>query len=282
MSPDARTQHSKEYLNQPAIHQQWETDYLHPDLESFYEDAFRRVVELLGAGPGSTLLDAGCGYCFHAARLARLGARVTGVDFSAAALAEAARFLAGQNLAGTIELRQGDLLDLPFPANTFDFVTCWGVLMHVPEVERALLEMVRVLRPGGRLALAENNAGSLHVRVWEPSLRLVKRMVGRKPLPAVTWGPRGKEEWHSRQAEGVGRGLLVRKTRMDWLVDEMAKHGAVLRHRQAGQFTEVYTSLPWRPAKRAVYAFNRWWFRVVRSPAWALGNILVFEKTRPP
>lgn len=273
---DLKTTQSREFLAGRGIHEQWESDYLNPDLERFYEEAFSRVVELLGARAGDTVLDAGCGYCFHASRFARRGLRVVGVDFSAAALTKARRYLDEQGLSGAVELREGDLLQLPFPDDSFSFVNCWGVLMHIPEVERALGELVRVLKPGGRIALTENNAGSLHVRLWEPSLRLVKRVIGRRG-PALSHGPRGQEEWHGGGDRG---GLLVRKTNMGWLRATMSRLGAPLKHRQAAQFTELYTSLPWRPARKAVVAFNALWFRRVRQAGLAMGNILVFEK--PP
>ena len=55
----------------------------------------------------------------------------------------------------------------------------WGVLMHVPNLEMALVELVRVLKPGGKLILGENNAASFDVTVPEPSMRFLKRLIGR-------------------------------------------------------------------------------------------------------
>ncbi len=272
---DARTRslEAEAYLGRSEVHERWETVYHNRDLDGFYEEVFDRLVDRLGAGPDATLLDAGCGYCLHAARLARRGLRVTGCDFSEAALAEARRYLEERRLADRVDLRRGNLLSLPFPDGSFDFVCCWGVLMHIPEVERALAELVRVVRPGGRIGVVENNDRSLHVRMWEPTLRAFKRAIGR-PLPAARRGPRGREEWLG----GNGQGLLVRKTNMDWLAGEMGRLGADLRHREAVQFTELYASIPWRRARRIVHAFNRWWFRAIRHPGPSLGNLLVFEK----
>ncbi len=273
MAGDDRSTQSERFLAGESIHERWESDYLGSALEPFYEDAFDWLVAGLGARPGDEVLDAGCGYCLHAARLARRGLRVTGVDFSASALEQARRQLESQGLADRVTLRQGDLLALPFDDASFDHATCWGVLMHVPEVERALAELVRVLRPGGRLALAENNADSLHVRVWEPALRGLKRVLGRGG-PTLAWGPRGQEEWH----DGEGGGLLVRKTRIPWLVSQLDGLGARLVRRGAGQFSEIYTSLPAGPLQSAVHGFNRWWLREVGWAGPALGNLLIFEK----
>lgn len=273
MSDGNRSERSQSYLSGEEVHARWETDYLNPRIEPFYEDAFDLLVEMLGAGPGDSVLDAGCGYGFHASRLARRGLSVTGVDFSEAALGRAQHYLAQAGLGGQVELRQGNLLGLPFEDANFDYVSCWGVLMHIPEVERALEELVRVLRPGGRLVLAENNADSLHVRLWEPTLRSLKRLLGRQS-PRLDQNERGREEWHDRE----GGGLLVRKTNIAWLVSTVDRLGASLVDRRAGQFSEIYTSLPSATLQSTVHAFNRWWFRRSGSPAAAMGNLLVFEK----
>jgi ubiquinone/menaquinone biosynthesis C-methylase UbiE len=265
----SQTQLSATFLAAPDIHQEWESDYLNRDLDRFYDSAFARLIAGLGASPGDRILDAGCGYCFHAGRLARSGLRVTGVDFSPSALAEARRNLARQGLS--IELVQGNLLALPFPAESFPYVNCWGVLMHIPELEKALEELARVLQPGGRLSITENNRRSLHVMVWERALRGVKRLLGRK-LPRRDAKPQGIEEWRDE-------GLMIRKLDIDWLVDFYAKRGLKLVDRFAGQFTELYTSVPGRPLKRLVYRFNEYWFNRRGSPALAVGNCLIFEKT---
>lgn len=270
---DQRTLESETFLSKSEIHEQWETEYLNKDLEAFYERAFEWIAAELGART-RTLLDAGCGYCIHAERLARRGFEVTGVDFSPSALEAAGRYLKQRGLEGKISLQQGDLLALPFADGQFDAVHCWGVLMHIPDLERALTELLRVVAPGGRLVLMENNSASLHVRLWEPLLRTVKRAI-RRTVPDVRSTPRGVEEWYQRETEG----LMVRKTNIDWLVDFLAKRGARLAARHAGQLTELYTSLRPRALKRIVYRANRTWFDKGRSPGLALGNILVFEKS---
>src|SRR5260370_18011772 len=69
-------------LREPEIHEQWESVYLNPDLDRLYDRIFERIVKILSLRPDQTLLDAGCGYCFHAVRLARSGVEVTALDFS--------------------------------------------------------------------------------------------------------------------------------------------------------------------------------------------------------
>jgi len=270
--PDQRTAQSEVFLSGSEIHEQWESDYLNPGLDTFYERAFDWIASQLGMR-ARTVLDAGCGYCIHAARLAQRRFQVTGLDFSPSALAAASRYLKHCGLEGQLTLQQGDLLALPFADGQFDAVTCWGVLMHIPDLERALSELLRVVAPGGRLVLMENNCASLHVRLWEPALRAVKRVLGRT-VPEVRRTPRGVEEWYQRETAG----LMVRKTDIDWLVAFLAKRDARLTARHSGQLTEMYTSLRFRALKRIVYRANTAWFDSDGRPGLALGNILVFEK----
>lgn len=113
----------------------------------------------LGLTRGERLLDLGCGGGRHAFEAMRRGATVVALDYSAAELKDvlgvaAAMYDAGEitldSLAGAVN---GDALDVPFPDGTFDRIICSEVLEHIWDDERAVRELVRVLRPGGRLAV---------------------------------------------------------------------------------------------------------------------------------
>jgi ubiquinone/menaquinone biosynthesis C-methylase UbiE len=115
--------------------------------------------------------------------------RLTGVEWSPAML-EAARRRA-TSLGRAVDLRIGDAQDLEFPDATFDTVVCTFGLCAIPDDRRALAEMVRVLRPGGRLLLADHVAGSawpVRAGQWLADLITVP-MAGehysRRPLPLV-------------------------------------------------------------------------------------------------
>lgn len=84
---------------------------------------------------------------------------LVGVEWSAAMLTLATRRAA--TLGQPVRLVQGDAAALPFPAETFDSVVCTFGLCAVPDDSQVLAESVRVLRPGGRLLLADHVASSV-------------------------------------------------------------------------------------------------------------------------
>jgi SAM-dependent methyltransferase len=112
----------------------------------------------LGLVPGERLLDLGSGGGRHAFEAMRRGARVTALDYSASDLKDVAAVAGAMVDAGEVEMTRwagvtnADALDLPFPDACFDRVIVSEVLEHIWDDERALVEMARVLRPGGRLA----------------------------------------------------------------------------------------------------------------------------------
>lgn len=111
---------------------------------------------LLGIAEGERVLDVGCGSGAVTREIARrVGTRglAVGLDPSPALLAMA-RELAGESgLGDRVEFREGNALRLPFPDRSFDAVVCVTVLSHVPGGEAAVPELVRVLRPGGRVGV---------------------------------------------------------------------------------------------------------------------------------
>ena len=112
------------------------------------------ILDGLHLQPGAQVLDLGCGVGTDAFEIAdRVGrsGKVTGVDISASLIAEAVRRAAVRNLPVTLEI--GDSQALRFVDHTFDAVRSERMLMHVPNPEQALSEMVRVLRPGGHMAV---------------------------------------------------------------------------------------------------------------------------------
>jgi ubiquinone/menaquinone biosynthesis C-methylase UbiE len=104
------------------------------------------------ADSGWTVGDLGCGTGQATAALAPFVAHVIAVDSSAAMLQAAKKRLAA---LGNVELRRGDLESLPIDDGRLDAATLMLVLHHVPEPERALTEVARTLKPGGRLLVVD-------------------------------------------------------------------------------------------------------------------------------
>lgn len=111
----------------------------------------RITVDMLAVSPGDRILDVGCGpgnYTRHLAEASGRGLTV-GMDASEAMIATAGKRGGGGNLA----YLRGDACALPFAAGSFDAVCSVGVIHLLEQPLAALEEMVRVLAPGGRLAI---------------------------------------------------------------------------------------------------------------------------------
>lgn len=114
----------------------------------------------LGISPGDRILDMGCGPGRHVCgACADYEAVVTGADINVADLRQATTniFLHeayGGKLRGGWGLSAADITNLPFGDNAFDHVICSEVLEHIPDDRKAAKELVRVLKPGGTLAVS--------------------------------------------------------------------------------------------------------------------------------
>jgi ubiquinone/menaquinone biosynthesis C-methylase UbiE len=138
------------------------TDFLHEaDLLPGMRAVQRAMREAIALRPGMRLLDAGCGIGLETSRLAASHphARVVGLDRNAELL-ETARRRGPQR--SNLEWLEADLIALDLPEASFDAVRTERVLMYLPDgaFERGLSELVRLLRPGGRLALFELDYGA--------------------------------------------------------------------------------------------------------------------------
>jgi ubiquinone/menaquinone biosynthesis C-methylase UbiE len=113
----------------------------------------RLLFELIGPVADRTVLDVGCGDGALASELARRGAIVTGLDPDPAMIAAARR--RGETAGARLRLVAGHAKRLPFADAAFDRVVAVTVLCFVRDGARAVGEMARVLKPGGRLVIGE-------------------------------------------------------------------------------------------------------------------------------
>jgi len=162
------------------------SDYNEPMCTPFYE----AVLEAAGVGPGTRLLDVGCGGGFALLLAARRGATVSGLDATPALLDIAAERVPGAGLTA------GDLEDeLPFGADAFDVVTAFNAVQYAGDPVAALRGMARVTRPGGLIAVV----------VWGPPAQCESGVMFRElgpllpPAPpdapgAVAWSEDGQLE----------------------------------------------------------------------------------------
>jgi ubiquinone/menaquinone biosynthesis C-methylase UbiE len=98
---------------------------------------------------GKKVLDVGSGNGYVLAKYAAEGAEVFGIDITEAGIDLCRKRFENLGLQGNFQV--ADAQDIPFPDNTFDCVCSMGVLHHVPNTQKALDEIYRVLKPGGRL-----------------------------------------------------------------------------------------------------------------------------------
>lgn len=257
----------KNTLADERVHELWESGYRSPRNELFYELAFESILGKIQPPPGSVFLEVGCGGGFHAMRLARRGYKVKAVDFSDAVLDMARENVRAAGLEHLIDVGHEDLIDLSYDDHTFDYVLCWGVLMHVPEVERAVEQLSRIIAPGGHLIVHEGNVHSPEAIAILAAKRMTRR-------PGLRRTPAGVEHWKETSAGP----LLTRRANIPWLIAAFERQGLRLRRRLPTQMTELYVKPPWDWMKNCMYALNDYWYRRVGISRLSVGNTLLLQR----
>ena len=172
-----------------------------PGTRHFYElvEAHRYTKEWhipiaadFAAARGLKVLEVGCGLGTDGAQFAEAGADYTGVDLTEAAVELARKRFELFNLSGTFQT--ADAENLPFPDDSFDLVYSHGVLHHTPDTAKAIGEVHRVLRPGGRAMVMLYHSGSYNYRInisllRRAGARLLKSESGIKLAHRLTGEP---------------------------------------------------------------------------------------------
>ena len=259
----------KTTLQEIGVHSVWSRQFRGDENRAFYSLAFDHIARMFGDPADAPVLDAGCGSGTKSLALARRGFQVHAIDFSNAILAQARAEAVSQGLGAQITFSQGDLTALTIPSGSIHRAVCWGVLMHVPDISAAVAELAGVMTPNGLLVVSEGNVRSLQAVL----LRTIKRVVGREKAEIVRTAA-GLEFWEQTESGS----LMTRQADIPWLIGEFRRNGMELVERRAGQFTEIYVLLPWKPIRRVVHWFNNTWFRFPRWAGPSYGNLLVFRK----
>lgn len=169
------------------MRQFYETSETYKGLLAEHNEAYHRpFVELVNCytPPNSQILELGCGNGIAAMLLNRSGHDVIGTDISALFLEETAQWQKTGTGDGdhNLEYRVCDVLELPFQDETFDVVCSNELIEHVPDVETALSEMIRVTRKGGKIIICGPNLCSPLM----PLIDLIQLIRGKPGRPY--WG----------------------------------------------------------------------------------------------
>jgi SAM-dependent methyltransferase len=142
----------------------WAEDLDYPDELSRVPDtavaSFAGVANPFSLGrlsPGERVLDVGCGAgtdTLVAAQMVAPDGHVTGIDMTPEMLGKARAAAAEMDVAN-VEFVEGEVERLPFPAESFDVVISNGVIDLIPDKDAVFSELFRVLRPGGRIQIAD-------------------------------------------------------------------------------------------------------------------------------
>ncbi len=153
---------AKDYFDQ--ISSQWDTLR-----KGFYGDEVREsVLKAVQLGPRDTVLDVGTGTGFLAEAAATVARKVVALDFSRSMMDEAR----AKALGAKVEFKLGTAEEIPLDDNSVEVVIGNMILHHCPRPEIAIREMVRVLKPQGRIALSDMQEHSFewlraeHADLW--------------------------------------------------------------------------------------------------------------------
>jgi SAM-dependent methyltransferase len=119
-----------------------------------HEQATDLLLDLAGVAQGTQMLDVACGPGMVACAGARRARQVTGIDLTPAMI-EQARSLQAKLGLSNLEWHVGEAAALPFAAGSFDAVTTRYSFHHIPDPDLVLAEIMRVTKPGGRVAIAD-------------------------------------------------------------------------------------------------------------------------------
>jgi SAM-dependent methyltransferase len=178
---EALKQQVREYWNAHPCgtqftHLEWGSKQFFDEVERFRyaTQPFMRTMMEFDNFRGKRILEIGCGLGTDLLQFARSGAVVTGVDLTPASVELVRRRFALEALP--VDAQVADAEHLPFADASFDVVYSFGVLHHTPNTQKAIDEVYRVLKPGGRIIIMLYHKDSIHVFLGAPLYRLSHKL----------------------------------------------------------------------------------------------------------
>lgn len=161
----------------------WQDDhvvpkFMFPDLEFFFERLSEATFDAVSPRPGERVLDVGCGRANDAMDLARRGGNCLGLEPSETMIYHAKRDIARDGTG--VALLRGIGEDMPLKSHSVDKVVCKGALDHFPTPERAIMEMARVVKPGGAVIITVANLDALGFRLGRTFFVRFRKLLGRE------------------------------------------------------------------------------------------------------
>ena len=153
---------------------------------NFFSHFGRRLVEHAALPTMSRVLDVACGrgaVLFPAAEAVGHRGSVIGIDFAEGMVKETSREISHQKLTN-VEIHQMDAEHLDFPNSSFDAILCGFALFFFPQLERAMAEFRRTLRPGGHIAVS--TWGEQFDKDWEWFYKAGEKYLPPKPVEQTT------------------------------------------------------------------------------------------------
>lgn len=160
----------------------WYHDGDNAPLEEGAKRLTRKIVDTLGLCPGETLLDAGCGSGAATLDIAgQYGVQVTGITISPVEAATAQAKAAESGTSDRVRFEVADYHELPFPENHFDGVVAFESLFNAYDLDKALSEFHRVVKPGRHVAMSEIS------KTTDASPLRAPFAQAREPMTAESW-----------------------------------------------------------------------------------------------